>query len=74
MFDRIIILIFFLINFAEANISIKDDIKFIKTQLKLYEIIKRSQDEEKIQNFEAELDKSKLISFSRNKKEIEIKF
>ncbi len=74
MFDRIIILIFFPINFAKANILIKDDIKFIKTQLKLYEIIKRSQDEEKIQNFEAELDKNKLISFSRKKKEIEIKF
>lgn len=61
-------------NFARAYIPIKDDIKYIKMQLKLYDIIKRSNNKEKIRKFEEELDKNKVISLLRKKQNLKLHY
>lgn len=55
-------------NLATTNQIIFNKIDNIKAQLKLYEIIKRSQDEKKITNFENILDENEFIKKLRKGK------
>lgn len=55
-------------NFALTNIPLKSDIEYIKTQLDLYDIIKRTKDKDKIEKAESVLDESKLIKLLRTQK------
>ena len=51
-----------------TNIPLKSDIEYIKTQLDLYDIIKRTKDKNKIEKAESILDESKLIKLLRTQK------
>ena len=55
-------------NLATTKQIIFNKLDNIKTQLKLYEIIKRSNDQEKITNFENILDENEFIKKLRNGK------
>ena len=55
-------------NLATTNQIIFSNVDNIKTQLKLYEIIKRSNDPKKITNFENILDENKFIKKLRHGK------